>query len=309
MKYECPKCLKSFKNRSGILYHKKHNVCDIEPEPILRCNSCNKIFNRAYNLKRHIEKKHMSKTITITNNIEKRLDAYEENMQHMSEQFKENMQTFSEQLNNINNNINNFRNSQNKQVDMQTKHIGMQNSTNNGMINLDSNNTAIDKFKMDNSVTNNNVTNNFNIVKFGAEDLSKLTKEEMQEIFCSGFTSSIVLTEKLHFNNRLPEYHNVMIHDLKSKYGKFYDGEKWVVQHKHELIDKLYDDKKECVEKLTQTLTYRSMRPCYKTNIKRFLDMNESEACNQDKVKEIKGKLSCSLFNNKQMVLNRIKAK
>ena len=54
------------------------------------------------------------------------------------------------------------------------------------------------------------------------------------------------------FNPDYPEYHNVYISSMKDKYAMMYDGHNWNLVMKKDLIDKIYDDNKNYIERLRQ---------------------------------------------------------
>lgn len=88
-----------------------------------------------------------------------------------------------------------------------------------------------------NNNNNNNITNI--VVKFGSEDINALTLDEKIKICGSSFSAVKNYIEGIHFNKRLPEYHNVYISDKKFKYGLTFDGAKFELQHLDNIIDDL----------------------------------------------------------------------
>jgi len=101
-----------------------------------------------------------------------------------------------------------------------------------------------------NNTTNNNTTNNNNgiinnvtIVGFGKEDYGLLNSEEIHKILCDinndPLTTSI---EMIHFNQRLPQYQNIKLKDIKSKYIDIHNGSFWQKQSKSNIIDETLDN-------------------------------------------------------------------
>ena len=78
-----------------------------------------------------------------------------------------------------------------------------------------------------NNITNQGVIHNgdgdvnviFNIAPFGKEDMAKIARDEMLKVFRSGFNSTLRLTETTHLNPKYPEFHNVYISSMKTKYA------------------------------------------------------------------------------------------
>ena len=86
------------------------------------------------------------------------------------------------------------------------------------------------------------------VVPFGKEDMSKINKNDLLQVFRSGFNSALQLTEMTHFNPKYPEFHNVYISSMKNKYAMTYDGNDWSLVMKDELIDQIYDKKRDYIE-------------------------------------------------------------
>jgi hypothetical protein len=113
------------------------------------------------------------------------------------------------------------------------------NKTINNTNNTTNNNTT------NNNTTNNNngIINNVTIVGFGKEDYGLLNSEEIHKILCDinndPLTTSI---EMIHFNQRLPQYQNIKLKDIKSKYIDIHNGSFWQKQSKSNIIDETLDN-------------------------------------------------------------------
>ena len=84
--------------------------------------------------------------------------------------------------------------------------------------------------------------NNITINKFGCEDLSHITHKQIVAIFrrCYGSIPAFIMLK--HFNKSAPQNKNVYIADLKSKYALTYDGTRWNIIDRNELLDEMYDE-------------------------------------------------------------------
>ena len=157
------------------------------------------------------------------------------------------------------------------------------------------------KMVNNNSVVNvnNGIINNITLVAYGNEDISKLDKKDIFKIFQNGYNSTLKLTETLHFNPKYPEYQNIYITNMKDKYAMMYDGNKWTLTMKEELIDKIYDNKRNYIEDnmndFLETLTRSQKR-----SLNRWLDTDEDDK----KIKDVKEKIKLLLYNLKHMPLN-----
>ena len=63
-----------------------------------------------------------------------------------------------------------------------------------------------------------------------------------------GVNSVPKLIEAIHFNPDKPENHNVYIPNLKNKYAMIYNGKKWDLSNKEDIIDDMYDDNSNILE-------------------------------------------------------------
>jgi hypothetical protein len=104
-------------------------------------------------------------------------------------------------------------------------------------------NKKIKKKEINNILTQNNninngqiINNNFNIVSFGDEDIKKLTQDEILHILKSRNDAFINLVKMVHLNSRLPEFHNVLINNIKSSYCSIVDDNKLIIRKKDQII-------------------------------------------------------------------------
>ena len=94
-----------------------------------------------------------------------------------------------------------------------------------------------------NIINNNNTINNININNYGDEDLSFLKSKDFVQLFGGIYGAIPKLIEKIHFNPKYPENHNIKYTNKKLPYLKIRKDNKWqLVNKKHELLD-LIDSK------------------------------------------------------------------
>ena len=88
---------------------------------------------------------------------------------------------------------------------------------------------------------NSNNTNNINIVinKYGEEDLSHISDEDYIKIMDRGFNSVPELIKYIHFNYNKPENQNICIRNLRSGHVYVFNGAKWILSDRKEMIEKL----------------------------------------------------------------------
>jgi len=162
--------------------------------------------------------------------------------------------------------------------------------------------TKIINNKNNNSNNNsNNITNNI-VVKFGSEDMNVLTLEEKLKICTSSFSAIKNYIESMHFNDRLPEYHNVYISDKKFKYGLTFDGAKFELQHLDHIIDDLLSSSTDNIEDIIkQHDVFSQLSEKNINHIKKLVKMikySREQWFIHDRRYEIK----MILYNNKKVV-------
>lgn len=93
-----------------------------------------------------------------------------------------------------------------------------------------------------NNITGNHNITNITINKFGYEDLSHITNKQMIAIFRREKRSVPAFIMLKHFNKSAPQNRNVYIADLKSRYALIYDGTRWNITDRNDLLDEMYQD-------------------------------------------------------------------
>uniref|UniRef100_A0A6C0EES1 C2H2-type domain-containing protein n=1 Tax=viral metagenome TaxID=1070528 RepID=A0A6C0EES1_9ZZZZ len=128
------------------------------------------------------------------------------------------------------------------------------------------------------SNTNNGTIINNTYVKFGNEQLSSLlSKNDMLKIInkqCLCIEESI---KSVHFNKNLPEYNNIFITNMKDTIAYIFDGSKFILTSKDEVINDLYNSHLENIE---QFLEEAKIPENKYSKITKFLDtLNDNEKC------------------------------
>ena len=150
-----------------------------------------------------------------------------------------------------------------------------------------------------NNITNNGVINNITIVAFGKEEKYKISEKDILNAVSKGFNTAEQLTKTIHFNNKYPEFHNVYIANIKENYGMTYDGKKWNLVHKKDLINNIYDDKKYFVQDNLEEFT-KSLSSYKIESLKRWLKSDENDDKN---IKDIKKRIELVLYNERDKPL------
>ena len=258
--YICDKCGKSFKRKNNLDYHVFKNVCKNKK---YMCQYCGNTFNTKVSMHRHVRE-------TCKKRIEedKRRDEIYERLLKLEES-------------------NNELKNQNAKIMKDNEHL--KNKMTNGST----------KNNIESVNINNGIQYNINLSGYGKEDMSKIDKTDIIKAFKSGFNSTLKLTEAMHFNPKYPEFHNVYISSMKNQYAMMYDGTEWSLVMKEDLIDKLYDNKRDFIEENLDEFV-SSLSKSQVSALYRWLNADEEHPY----IKKIKNGIKLMLYNKRFMVIN-----
>lgn len=289
MSYLCNTCTREFKCKQNLEQHIKKNACKVFSN---ECKYCNKKFTSASSMYRHIrsncpvkktvdeEKKEiLGKLVENQETTNKRLEALQKRNEKLEQQVE-------------------FLKNQQKGQDII---VGNSNSNSNNN-NSNSNNNSGSVVNNNNSgpvvnSANNVLINNITLVGYGKEDLSKLSKSDILKVLQNGYYSTLKLTETVHFNPKYPENHNIYISNMTDKYAMMFDGKEWNLITKEDLINQIYEDKKNYIEENLDEFI-NSLSVSRKKALERWLDTDDEDP----KIKEIKGKIKLLLYNSRKLV-------
>lgn len=257
--YVCEKCDRSFKEKKNFKHHIDNEVCQkIEAQFI--CPKCGKIFRGKYGFDYHVQKNVCKdNTRTNDNNVcehcNKQYSSYSALWTHKGKWCKAKIQK-----------------EDNTQRHLEEQVKIMQDEMNRMRLAME---TTIVNNTINNNINNSNNTINVNfLVKFGKEDTSKLTMNDMHNILNYGFYAVNALVKKMHFDPNTPENHNVCFNNLKDKYGTIFDGTEWVTKNKSEIIDTLIDDKRFIIEESLNTKAYKKLDVLKQKAVTRMMEFD-----------------------------------
>jgi len=161
----------------------------------------------------------------------------------------------------------------------------------------DANNLQQNNIQHTNNILNNNVNvDNMKVVKFGNENLSYMTDDLYKQIMGRGFSAISEFIEHSHFNPKHPENHNVYIANLRNKYVVFYDGDKWMVSSRGDIMEDIIYAKSDFLFSKFKDLRHEMAQP----DIDRFMRyMNERD--NDKTMNRLKTEISLQLYNNRKL--------
>jgi hypothetical protein len=155
-------------------------------------------------------------------------------------------------------------------------------------------NTYIDKRAINNN--NLNVDGDVKVVKFGNENLSYISDDLFKQILGRGFRAVSEFIEHSHFNKKHPENHNIYIANIRDEYIVIYDGDKWTINRRDEIMediiyaksDLLYKKFKELVGQMNQSDIDRFMR---------FMHQRDDDQT----MNRLKDEITLQLYNNRKL--------
>jgi hypothetical protein len=246
--YVCETCNKSYKNRDGLWKHnKKHRgndnsiihknlikmeiktseTSDTTPPLLsttnliinnLSCNYCNKIFSRIDNLTRHINFRCKKKNNLLNENNKLKLI-----IEKQSEEMKEVKSILTDLLN--------------KNCKVHPKTL----QKINRQLNLNGDHNTINE-----TINNGTVNNTYNIIALGHENLTDVfSRKEKMAILKYRYCSLPHLVEYTHFNDKYPQFKNILITNTQNTLAYKFDTKKkqFITVNKNDLLEDIIDER------------------------------------------------------------------
>jgi uncharacterized C2H2 Zn-finger protein len=249
------------------------NICATQDKSqdtkALRCSFCNNEFSRSDSLKRHMDKC----KVKINNDKSKDeiiamlQETIKEERALFQKQFLEMQESTKQQLLQL----------MNKQCKTHPKTLQKINNQ------LNANNSNIN--------SNNTTNNTINILAIGHEDLAEVfTKKEKLTVLKNKFNCLPYLIEYTHFNDKYPQFKNIMITNMQNSIAyKFdYKQNQFVAIDKNELLNDLVGERMADIEAFYDELE-SELDDKTKKIIDRVIDKFENNPeYKEEKKKEIK---------------------
>ena len=168
------------------------------------------------------------------------------------------------------------------------------------------------KRNINNSITNNitNINNNINnnniIIHYGYEHRTEgLTNEEIIKIVNRGWTALCESIKLTHFNNRLPQLHNIYIPDRKFNTIMVFKDNKFELDKLenvlYDLIDKHIENIKEYLD---MDLNFQENRlPVVKQLLDKITEIYDNDNFNKFKNDDQISEILLFLYNNRELVI------
>ena len=147
--------------------------------------------------------------------------------------------------------------------------------------------------------TQNNIQNNIKILAYKNTDLSHLKDQDYIGFLNHSNFCVPHMIKKIHFDPTKPENHNIYISNLKNNHVMTYDGNKWNIKNRTEVIDDMIEDKTNILEdKIEDWIERGKEYPEIMKKFNRYLDKKE-ESMVKNKIKE---EIKFILFNNRKVI-------
>jgi hypothetical protein len=308
VKYICNKCGEKFMKKSTYIDHiNRKRACDKDINYVLEKainNTNSSIVN--YN-KNKIDNSVVKKCLEENKcpYCEKVFYKKSNVIQHMKERCKE-IKKIEEEKQTIFDKLKELEEKNNK-LEEEVKKLKGDTIQN---LNLVSNSNIINRNSNNNTqINSNNNTQNIMMVGYGKEDMSKFSKNDIIKALRRVYGSPIELTKLIHFNPEHPEYHNIYIPKMNEKYAMAYMNNDWRILDRDFLLDKIYDDKKNFVEKNLDEFISSLPEQKIKALQRWIEDSNDTlfEEEYKNGIKTFKEEIKQLLYNNRHMAMIRKK--
>jgi hypothetical protein len=175
---------------------------------------------------------------------------------------------------------------------------------------------------------NTNIANNTNIEKqtnitinFGEEDIKRLTENEILTSLKSLSNCFQNFVKVIHLNDRLPEYSNILINNMRSEFGSIIEDGILVTKNKNKIITDLITLRLEDIEEISNDYQNRLSKRefSYIVDMIDFLKNSYIETEDVDgnivkgektkvkKLKDIHKQLQYLFYDNRSIVQNNMK--
>ena len=151
-----------------------------------------------------------------------------------------------------------------------------------------------------NNITNN-VQNNIKILAYNKTDLSHLKDKDYMKFLNHNCFCVPHMIKQIHFDPQKPENHNIYISNIKNNYVMAYDGNKWNIKDRNEVIDDMLESNTNILEdKIEDWLETGKEYPEIMKKFNNYLEKKENDVV----LNKIKQEIKFILFNNRKMIVS-----
>ena len=145
----------------------------------------------------------------------------------------------------------------------------------------------------------NNIQNNIKILAYNKTDISHLEDKDFLGFMNHSNFCIPHMIKKLHFDPDKPENHNIYISNLKNNHIMIYDGDKWNIKDRKDIIEDIIEDNTNILEdKIEDWIEHGKKYPKIMKKFKRYIDKKEDDIV-LDKIKQ---EIKFILYNNRKII-------
>ena len=128
------------------------------------------------------------------------------------------------------------------------------------------------------NISNNHIQNNIKILAYNKTDISHLKDKDYIDFLKHSNFCVPHMIKKIHFDPTKPENHNIYISNLKNNNIMVYDGNKWNINDRSEIIEDLLEDNTNILEDKIENWIERGKEfPEIMKKFNRYLDKKEED--------------------------------
>ena len=136
---------------------------------------------------------------------------------------------------------------------------------------------------------------------YNESDHKFISDSKISECMKRQYMSIPHLIKMVHFDPKHPENHNIYVSNIQSKQFFLYDGKKWILKNKDEIIDNLISSSeyklKETLGKWIQNEDNKDKYAFAINKFKKYLEMKDNDQITNNVKEEIK----LMLYNNREL--------
>lgn len=264
--------------------------------PLYECEKCNKTFGKKYNYDKHLQRKFPCKLVLPQNNSENEEVASEEDKTFPCPTCGKDFTRRDNMLRHKKNGLCRMLGDLCDKMDAQTQKI-----------------SELEE-KLKNPQPSQHITNNINnltinMVSFGNEDFSKLSRPELVKIINSKYGAIRNYVETTHINDRLPEQQNVLISNLRSSECQVVENNRWVTKDVNEVIDEIIANGVNNIEKYLEEHDIHISQEKMDKLTDLLNKMQNRDYDDDDFVKRMKLEIKRLLYDNRKRIKTKSRYK
>jgi len=167
---------------------------------------------------------------------------------------------------------------------------------------IDELNEKVKKLEEENMLlSSTELMNKDNKLPYNKSDHKFISDSKISECMTKQYMSIPHLIKMVHFDPKHPENHNIYVSNIQSKQLFLYDGKKWILKNKDEIIDNLISSSeyklKETLGKWIQNEDNKDKYAFAINKFKKYLEMKDNDQITNNVKEEIK----LMLYNNREL--------